>query len=146
MKTLWKTVLAALLGLSGACAQAGVIEDLLAIPAIQSMLGRAPELQSIVQRCSDPVYRQRNATYCQQAADASRLATLPVELRALLAHPQSAASIRELCLIAQGTIAQNSYLCAELTRADGTFNTLLDQQRERQRQDANRQRTQDLSR
>ena len=111
-------------------ANAGVLEDLLAIPAIQSLLGRTPDLQATVQRCTDARYRQRNATACQQADQAARLAKVPPELRAVLAVPASSASLRELCLMAQGTVVRGTYLCAELGKADTSFKTLMDQQRD----------------
>ncbi len=111
-------------------ANAGALEDLLAIPAIQSLLGRTPDLQATVQRCTDARYRQRNATACQQADQAARLAKVPPELRAVLAVPASSASLRELCLMAQGTVVRGTYLCAELGKADTSFKTLMDQQRD----------------
>ncbi len=111
-------------------AQAGVIEDLLALPAIQSLLSRQPELQAAVQKCSDAKYRQRNVKICQQAEEASRLTKVPAELRAVLSNPPAAASIREVCLAVQGGPAQNSYLCAELSKAETGFKTLVEQRRE----------------
>lgn len=110
-------------------AQAGILEDLLAIPAIQSLLGRQPDLQATVKRCADARFRQANATACQQAEQAERLARMPPELRAVLAVPASAGSIRELCLAAQGGPKQNSHLCAELSKADSSFQSLAEQQR-----------------
>lgn len=110
-------------------AQAGILEDLLAIPAIQSLLGRQPDLQATVKRCADARFRQANMTACQQAEQAERLARMPPELRAVLAVPASASSIRELCLVAQGGPKQNSHLCAELSKADSSFQSLAEQQR-----------------
>jgi len=112
-------------------AHAGVIEELLALPAIQSLLGRLPDVQATLQRCaSEGRYRQRNAAVCQQAENASRLAKMPLELRAVLAMPAASASIRELCLAVQSGPTQNSYLCAELAKADLGFKTQLDQTRQ----------------
>lgn len=104
-------------------ARAGLIEDLLARPAIQSLLGQ-PDLKALMQRCSDASYRQKNAAICQQVEAANRLARIPPEVRSLLASPASAASIRELCLAVQVTSARNSYLCKELTIADLDFAAL----------------------
>lgn len=101
-------------------AHAGVIEDLLARPAIQALLGRQ-DLGTIVQRCTDAVYRQANITSCQLADEANRLARMPLELRLVLARPAAAASIRELCLAAQVTPARDTYLCKELAAADLEF-------------------------
>ena len=109
--------------------QAGVIEDLLAKPAIQALLGRQQDLQSALKNCADAKYQQRNARLCQEAADAARVARMPPELRALVATPHGSASIRELCLAAQGTPAQTTYLCTELGKADPVFNAELEQQR-----------------
>lgn len=111
-------------------AHAGLIEELLAVPAIQSMLGRQPELQAMVQRCSDLRYQQRNPKLCQQADDVSRLARVPPELRTLLSNPVTAASIREICIAVQGKPVENSYLCSELIKADTGFRLRVDQQRQ----------------
>ena len=111
-------------------AHAGIIEDLLASPTIQSLLGRQPELQAAIQKCADARFRQRNASLCQQAEEAARLARVPPELRAVLASPSSAASIRELCLAVQTGPVQNSYLCAELVKADASFKALVEQRRQ----------------
>ncbi len=110
-------------------AHAGILEDLLSVPAIQSLLGRLPELPIITRNCADPAFKQRNATFCQQAEDAARLANMPAELRLLMAQPRAAASLRELCLAAVGRPMQNSYLCAELTKAETGFDSLIEQRR-----------------
>ena len=109
--------------------QAGVLEDLLAVPAIQALLGRAPDLQAAVQKCADAKYKQRNANACLQAENAARLAKVPAELRAVLAVPASAASLRDLCLAVQQTKVQETYLCAELGKADTGFKSLVEQRR-----------------
>lgn len=120
-----RLVLAAALALAAAlpAAHAGVIEDLLARPAIQALLGRQ-DLPTVVQRCTDANYRQRNLVACRQADEATRLARIPPELRTVLANPVTAASIRELCLAAQVTPARDTYLCKELTTADLGFAAL----------------------
>ncbi len=117
-------------------AQAGIIEDLLAKPAIQAWLGRLPDVQNILKSCAEARYQQRNAKLCQEAAETARVASIPADLRAVLATPNGSASIRQLCLAAQGTAVQASYLCAELAKADATFNTLVEQQRAQQAQAA----------
>ncbi len=113
---------------------AGIVEELLALPAIQSMLGRVPELQATTQRCADAGYKLRNAKVCQQAVEASRLARMPPELRAAMANTTFAASMRELCLAVLTTPAANSYLCSELSKADASFRTLVEQQQAGQEQ------------
>lgn len=130
MKIHLKIATIALLASTMPMAQAGYIEDLLAVPAIQSLLGRQPELQATLQKCGDWRYRQRNARFCQQAEEAGRLTRMPPELRAVLSNPPAAASIRELCLVAQGTRVQHSYLCTELSRADVSFTARVEQQRQ----------------
>jgi len=105
-------------------AQAGIIEDLLAMPAIQAWLGRVPELAPLVQRCDDVNYRQRNLELCQQAAQAAQLARMPPELRAVMASPPAAASLRELCVAAIGKPAYNGYLCTQLYQYDENFKAL----------------------
>ena len=115
-------------------AQAGVIEDLLAIPAIQSLLGKLPELQSAVVRCNDARYKQREAKLCQQAEEANRLARMPAELRFVMSNPTAAASMRELCLAVQSTPVRNSYLCVELARADVAFGVQVQQQQQAEEQ------------
>ncbi len=123
-------LMAAALMTAQPAAQAGVIEDLLAIPAIQSLLGRLPELDPLVKRCEDVAYRQRNPTLCQQATQAYQLAKMPPELRAVMSTPPAAASLRALCLAAVGTPAYNGYLCTELYRFDGTFKTQTEMQQQ----------------
>jgi hypothetical protein len=114
-------VLAAAMLTALPAAQAGVIEDLLALPAIQSLLGRIPELDPLIKRCDDISYKQRNLELCQQVAQAAQLAKMPPELRAVMATPPAAASLRELCIAAIGQPAYNGYLCQELYKFDETF-------------------------
>ena len=123
------TALSLLFLLGGPVAQAGVIEDLLAKPAIQSLLGRQADLQSVLRSCGEARYRQRNTKACQEAEEAARVARIPPELRAVLATPNASASMRQICLAVQGTPAQASYLCVEMGKADPAFNTQLEQQR-----------------
>ncbi len=130
MKLLKKLSFVLALALAWPMANAGLIEDLLAIPAIQSLLGRQPELQAVVQRCADVRYKQRNPAICQQAEEANRLAKMPPELRAVLANPTTAKSLRELCLAVQAGALNNSYLCAELYKAESGFKAQADQQRQ----------------
>lgn len=102
-------------------AQAGILEDLLAIPAIQSLLGRQSELPAIARQCDNIHFRMANSTLCQQARQAEILAKMPPQLRSLLGHAPSAQSLRELCVGAIGTPTQGSYLCAELAKGDSVF-------------------------
>jgi hypothetical protein len=117
------------LTIAAPAAHAGIIEDLLSKPAIQALLGRLPDVQSTIKSCADARYQQRNVKLCQEAAEAARVASVPADLRAVLATPNGSASIRQLCLAAQGTPVQESYLCAELAKADPPFKAQLEQQR-----------------
>ncbi len=135
MKTLIKLTVAACLVIVSAIAQAGIIEDLLAVPAIQSLLGRLPELPTLVRNCEEPGYKQRNLTFCQQAEQAALLANMPFELRAVMARKDSANSLRELCVAAIGTLPNQSYLCAELYKFDANFQLQSRQMQQRQFQD-----------
>ncbi len=137
MKQILKLALSACFLLAGAIAQAGVIEDLLALPAIQSLLGRIPELPNLVRNCGDAGYKQRNLAFCQQAEQAALLAKMPAELRAVMARKESAISLRELCVAAIGNLPRESYLCAELYKFDTDFQSqsrLMQEQQLRDRQ------------
>lgn len=111
--------------LSAGCAlhtaQAGILEDLLALPAIQSLLNRTSELPSISRKCENIHFRLANGNLCLQATQATLLAKMSPQLRSLMAHAPSAQSIRELCVGAIGTPVQGSYLCAELAKTDSVF-------------------------
>lgn len=125
MKLLCKALLlASAMLVAHPAAQAGIIEDLLALPAIQSLLGRIPELEPLVKRCDDAGFKQRNLELCQQAVQAAQLARMPPELRAVMATPVAAASLRELCIGAIGTRAYDGYLCTQLSRFDESFKAL----------------------
>ena len=129
MKHLLKPIIAAAFAATLNFAHAGVIEDLLAIPAIQSLLGRQPELAALANRCIDANYRQRNQATCKQAEEAVRLAKIPPEVRAVLARPAAAASLRELCLGVQATPLAATYLCSELGKAEVGFTALSEERR-----------------
>ena len=121
MKPLIKFTMTTCLVIASAFAQAGIIEDLLAVPAIQSLLGRLPELPNLIRNCEDAGYKQRNLAFCQQAEQAALLAKMPIELRAVMARKDSANSLRELCVAAIGKLPKESYLCAELNKYDSDF-------------------------
>ena len=46
---------------------------------------------------------------------------MPPELRSLLSNPVTAKSIRDLCQAVQVAPTRNTYLCAELGKADAGF-------------------------
>ncbi len=121
MKTKLSLLVAGAMLIAQPVARAGVIEDLLAVPAIQALLGRVPELDPLVKRCENVTYKQRNLTLCQQAQQAAQLAKMPPELRVVMATAPAAASLRELCIAAIGQPAYSGYLCTELYKFDETF-------------------------
>ena len=127
MKRIWATTATLLCLLGTPAAHAGFLEDLLARPAIQTLLGRQPELQVTLKNCGNAAFKQRNLAGCTQAEQAAKLAAMPVELRAVMSGKASSASLRELCLVAQPTPAKDSYLCAELFKADSAFKAEAEQ-------------------
>lgn len=127
MRTSWPAAIALTGALCTPLAHANFLEDLLARPAIQRLLGRQAELQITVKNCTDPTFRQRNLAACEQAEQAARLAAMPPELRAVMSVPASSASLRELCIIAQGTPQKNSHLCAELFKVETGFKAMAEE-------------------
>jgi len=127
MKNIWPAAIALTGALCTPLAHAGFLEDLLARPAIQRLLGREAELQITVKNCADANFRQRNLAACQQAEQAARLAAMPPELRAVMSVPASSASLRELCIVAQGTPQKNSHLCAELFKVETGFKAMAEE-------------------
>lgn len=101
----------------GLQANAGLLDDLLRNPSIQGLMGRT-DLSTLVAACRDPAYRQANAAQCANMENALILSRLPNEMRVLMSNTQSANSLREICVAVQGQAAANSYLCAELRKAE----------------------------
>ncbi len=101
----------------GLQANAGLLDDLLKNPSIQGLMGRA-DLNTLVAACRDPAYRQANAAQCANMENALILSRLPNEMRVLMSNTQSANSLREICAAVQGQPPGNSYLCAELRKAE----------------------------
>ena len=127
--TLLRGSLFVVIAMACGASQANIIEELLARPAIQALLAKQGDVRSILLRCSEPKYQQRNAVACKQAEDAKALAAMPIELRMLMSKPEMAGSMRELCLSAQMGALRNSYLCAELYKAEAGFRQIADQYR-----------------
>ncbi len=113
--------LLATLALATSClapvAHAGLLDDLLKNPNIQSLINR-PDLNTLVAACRDATYRAANTAQCQNMENAVVLAKLPNEMRVLMGNPQSANSLREICAAVQSTAQANSYLCAQLRAAE----------------------------
>ena len=98
-------------------AQAGLLDDLLKNPTLQGLINR-PDLGTLVAACRDATYRQANVLNCTNVETAAVLTKLPVEMRVLMNHPQSAASLRDICSAVQRMPQTNSYLCVELRKAE----------------------------
>ena len=108
-------------------AHAGLLDDLLRNPTIQALMNRG-DLTTLVSSCQNANYRRNNQTQCVNAENALVISKLPSEMRAVMGNQQSANSLRELCSQAQSTAVANSYLCAELRRAEtaiGINSTIL---------------------
>ena len=108
----------------GLPANAGLLDDLLKNPSIQSLMGRT-DLTTMAAACRDPAYRQTNFTQCTNMENALILSRLPTEMRVLMSNAQSANSLREICAAVQGQAQTNSYLCAELRKAELAIGTQL---------------------
>ena len=110
--------------LLGLClpANAGLLDDLLKNPSIQGLMGRA-DLTTMAAACRDPAYRQTNFAQCNNMENALILSRLPTEMRVLMSNAQSANSLREICAAVQGQPQTNSYLCAELRKAELAIGT-----------------------
>ncbi len=117
---------------------AGLIEQILANPRVQALLGAPGNVSNTLGLCRVDSYRINNPQPCKDANDAATMLKLPFEMRTVMSNPVSAQSLRDLCLVAQSTTQQNSYLCAELAKADGTFASSIANERNRIMQEANR--------
>lgn len=102
--------------------QAGLLDDLLKNPTVQGLMGRS-DLNTMVAACRDPGYRQASAAQCLNVENAVILSRLPNEMRVLMSNAQSANSLREICAAVQGQPQTNSYLCAELRKAEFAIGT-----------------------
>lgn len=105
-------------------AHAGLIDDLLKNPTIQGLIGRA-DLNTMVAACRDAGYRQANSAQCQNIESAGVLAKLPNEMRALMSSTQGAQSLRELCTAVFYQPQANTYLCAELRKAEAAVGLVV---------------------
>jgi hypothetical protein len=110
---------------------AGVLEQILANPRVQQLLGVPANVASTLNLCSNPSYKAANAQACADAGNASMVLKLPFEMRTVMSNAQSAQSLRDICLAAQNTAQRDSYLCAELGKADVGFAKNLADERNR---------------
>ena len=100
---------------------AGVLEQILNNPQVQALIGVPANVTSALNLCSNPAYKAANAQTCANADNASMVLKLPFEMRTVMSSPSSAKSLRDLCLGVQASPLRDSYLCAELIKADSTF-------------------------
>jgi hypothetical protein len=119
-------------------AHANIIERILANPKIQALLGRPGDITGMLERCKNPNYQRVNQQACAEAQQADMMMKLPHEMRTVMSNPRSAQSLRDLCLAVQNMPQRESFLCAELTRADQNFAALAG---ERQRIDSGNYRS-----
>lgn len=110
------------------------LEELLRNPWMQQILGnRIPEvntnlIRTDAQLCATPAFRAANVQRCLAADQATRIASIPAELRLLLTTPAGAAALRELCINAPSTIPSTNYLCVELAKGDTSLGQAIGQQ------------------
>lgn len=100
---------------------AGVLEQILANPRVQALLSKPLEVTNALNLCANEAFKSANVQTCAEAANAQIVLRLPFEMRTVMSNANSAQSLRDLCLAAQSTPQGNSYLCAELVKADSTF-------------------------
>lgn len=117
---------------------AGLIEQILANPRVQALIGAPANITNLLGVCKNDAYRANNPQSCADAANADTVLRLPFEMRTVMSNPTSAQSLRDLCLAAQNTAQRDSYLCAELAKTDSTFGASLANERNRIMQELNR--------
>jgi hypothetical protein len=100
---------------------AGLIEQILANPRVQALMGAPANVTNLLGVCKNDTYRASNPQSCADAANTDSVLKLPFEMRTVMSSPQSAKSLRDLCLAAQTTPQRESYLCVELLKADSKF-------------------------
>jgi hypothetical protein len=98
-----------------------ILERILGNPKIQALIGKPADITSMLNLCKNANYQRANQQACQEAAQAEMALKLPFEMRTVMSNQTSAQSLRDLCLAAQTTTQRDSYLCAELAKADSSF-------------------------
>jgi hypothetical protein len=106
-------------------AHANLLEQILNNPRVQAHLGNLTKAASLLNECKNPSYSQRNAQACTEVRQAEMVYKLPFEMRTVMTNSKSAQSLRDLCIAAQNTPQRESYLCAELAKADSEFAATL---------------------
>ena len=117
------TMAAASIAMVSAPAQAGLLDELLKNPNIQGLVNR-PDLGTLIAACRDVSFRQANAANCSNVETAAVLNRLPVEMRAIMNNPQTAASLRDICAAVAPMPQANSYLCVQLRNAEAAVGIL----------------------
>jgi hypothetical protein len=130
-KLLILTSLSTLLVHANVSAQSNIIERILANPKIQALIGKPAEITSLLNLCNNAPYQRANPQSCAEAAQADMVLKLPFEMRTVMSNQKSAQSLRDLCLAAQSTAQRDSFLCAELAKADQSFGVALTNERQR---------------
>ncbi len=110
---------------------AGVLEQILANPQIQALIGVPANVTSALNLCSNTTYKATNAQACANATNADMVLKLPFEMRTVMGNANSAQSLRDLCIAAQNTAQRDSYLCSQLAKADTSFAASLAAERNR---------------
>ncbi len=110
---------------------AGVLEQILANPQIQALIGVPANVTNALNLCNNPAYKAGNAQTCANASNADMVLKLPFEMRTVMSNANSAQSLRDLCVAAQNTAQRDSYLCSQLAKADSTFAANLAAERNR---------------
>jgi hypothetical protein len=113
-----------LLAVHSAHAQS-ILERILSNPKIQALIGKPADITSMLNLCKNANYQRANQQVCQEAAQAEMALKLPFEMRTVMSNQTSAQSLRDLCLAAQTTTQRDSYLCAELAKADSSFSLAM---------------------
>ena len=116
-------VAAASVAVVSAPAHAGLLDELLKNPNIQGLVNR-PDLGTLIAACRDVSFRQANAANCSNVETAAVLNRLPVEMRAIMNNPQTAASLRDICAAVAPMPQANSYLCVQLRNAEAAVGIL----------------------
>ena len=104
-------------------AHAGLLDELLKNPNIQGLVNR-PDLPTLIAACRDATFRQANAANCTNVETAAVLNKLPLEMRAVMNNPQTAASLRDICAAVAPLPQTNSYLCVQLRNAETAVGVL----------------------
>lgn len=108
-----------------------ILERILNNPNVQALLGKPADVVNLLGLCQNANFQRANPQVCQEASQADMVLKLPFEMRTVMSNQRSAQSLRDICLAVQPTQQHNSYLCAELAKADISFGSALQNARSR---------------